>query len=94
MCIQDHGQYLTNLGLFTYHNSVKELINHYRDSIHNSEHHNFYYRDSTIFSLLLNPYSYWFKTLFLDNYIIPPGYRDIASVNYIHKERPAIIWQV
>ena len=58
ICSQDHGQYLTTLCLFVYNNGVYELITHYRDSIHNREYHNFYYRDSIIFTIaqpLLQP---------------------------------------
>ena len=51
ICTQDHGQYLTNLCLFVYNHGIKELITHYRDSIHNRECQNFYYRDSIIFTI-------------------------------------------
>ena len=36
---------------FVYNHGIKELITHYRDSIHNREYHNFYYRDSIIFTI-------------------------------------------
>ena len=48
---QDHGQYMTNLCLFVCNHGSKELITHYRDSIHNCEYQNFYYRDSIIFNI-------------------------------------------
>ena len=38
-------------GLFVYNQGVKELITHYCDSIHNREYHNFYYRNSIIFTI-------------------------------------------
>ena len=37
--------------LFVYNQGIKELIAHYRDSIHNHEYHKFYYCDSIIFTI-------------------------------------------
>ena len=36
---------------FVHNHGIKELITHYRDSIHNRECQNFYYRDSIIFTI-------------------------------------------
>ena len=47
---QHYGQYLTNLCLFVYNHGIKELITHYRDSIHNREYQYFYYRDGIMFT--------------------------------------------
>ena len=47
ICAQDNGQYMP----FVYNHGIKELITHYRDSIHNHEYQNFYYRDSIIFTI-------------------------------------------
>ena len=53
MCTQDHGQYLDKFMpfCFFYNHGIKELITHYCDSIHHREYHNFYYRDSIIFTI-------------------------------------------
>ena len=36
---------------FVHNHGIKELITHYRDSIHNCEYQNFYYCDSIIFTI-------------------------------------------
>ena len=51
-CTQDHGQYLTTACLFAYNHGINELITHYHDRIHDHEYHNFYYRDSIIFTIV------------------------------------------
>ena len=48
--------------LFVYNQGVKELITHCRDSIHNCEYNNFYYRDSIIFTIA-QPYFTLMNTL-------------------------------
>ena len=71
ICTQDHGQYLylTNLCLFVCNHGSKELITHYRDSIHNREYQNFYYRDSIIFTIA-QPYFVLQSNYCLHNIII------------------------